>query len=110
MKVAVKRLRIHIDKNRDFAKVCWYMRLSQAYAQYRQIFVKELGVWSKLYHTNILPLLGFIIEGSYPLLVSEWMENSTASSYIAENENADIPKLVRLVNLLSWRTLKVPLN
>ncbi|KAI5122336.1 hypothetical protein M0805_002503 [Coniferiporia weirii] len=77
-KVAVKRLRIHIQGDRDFAK-----RLA-----------KELKVWSKLAHQNILPLLGFLLEGPYPSLVSEWMDNGPVSQYIRNNVDCDVLRMI----------------
>ncbi len=37
-------------------------------------------MWSELVHLNVLPLLGYMIEGSYPSLVSEWMEKGLLRS------------------------------
>ncbi|KAL5492783.1 hypothetical protein ACEPAI_4231 [Sanghuangporus weigelae] len=73
-KVAIKRLRVHIQTDRDFAKQ----------------LAKEIRVWSGLYHRNILPLLGYVIEGEYPSLISEWMENGTVSRYIQEHPKTDL--------------------
>ena len=60
----------------------------------RQLLVKEIRIWSRLAHKNILPFLGFIIEGEYPSLISEWMENGTALNYVRENPDTDILELV----------------
>ena len=51
-----------------------------------QPFVDELRLWSKLRHSNILPLIGYLLEGNYPSIVSEWMENGTARSYVINND------------------------
>ena len=61
--------------------------------------MKEIRVWSTLAHTNILPLLGFVIEGDYPSLVSEWMENGTASQYVKEYPAYDLSGLVSLISI-----------
>ena len=61
---------------------------------YFQLLVKEIRVWSTLAHPNVLPLLGFVIEGDYPSLVSEWMENGTASQYVKEYPACDLSGLV----------------
>ncbi|EJC99228.1 kinase-like protein, partial [Fomitiporia mediterranea MF3/22] len=57
-------------------------------------FVKELYVWSKLAHENILPLLGYVLEGDYPSVVSEWIENGTVTKYLKHNSSADPEKLI----------------
>ncbi|KAL5513537.1 hypothetical protein ACEPAH_3936 [Sanghuangporus vaninii] len=77
-KVAIKRLRVHIQTDRDFAKQ----------------LVKEIRVWSGLYHRNVLPLLGYVIEGEYPSLISEWMENGTVSRYMREHPKTDLLQMI----------------
>ncbi|KAL5481088.1 hypothetical protein ACEPAI_10029 [Sanghuangporus weigelae] len=76
--VAIKRLRVHIQSDKDFAK----------------LLRKELSVWSKLRHTNILPLLGFIKEGDYPSVISEWMENGTIKQYMKSKPSVDPEPLI----------------
>ena len=56
--------------------------------------MKEIRIWSRLTHKNILPFLGFILEGEYPSLISEWMDNGTASDYVREHPEDDILELV----------------
>ncbi|TDL15451.1 kinase-like protein, partial [Rickenella mellea] len=57
---------------------------------------KELKIWSKLVNPNVLPLLGFVVDGdSFPALVAEWMDNGTILNYINANMQADILYLVR---------------
>ena len=56
--------------------------------------MKEIRIWSRLAHKNILPLLGFIIEGEYPSLISEWMENGAALKYVKRNTECDVLELV----------------
>ena len=48
--------------------------------------MKELHLWSEMKHQNILPLLGYLTEGSYPSIISEWMDNGTARSYVINND------------------------
>lgn len=45
-------------------------------------------------HKNILPLEGYLMEGAYPSLISEWMENETASDYVKQHPSIDRTKLV----------------
>lgn len=56
--------------------------------------MREIRVWSKLQHPNIQPLLGFVLEGEYPSLISEWMENGTALRYVKDQPEHDILELV----------------
>ena len=67
-----------------------------------QLLEKELYVWSKLKHDNVLSLLGYCIDGDtgIPMLVSEWMENGTAWKYVESNPNADVLRLVPYYSLL----------
>ena len=47
-----------------------------------QRLAKEVRIWAKLNHLNVLPLLGFFTEGDnvMPALVSEWMEKGSLRS------------------------------
>ncbi|OCB88110.1 kinase-like protein [Sanghuangporus baumii] len=64
--VCIKRMRMHMK------------------GDIKMLFEKELYVWAKLKHKNILPLLGYAFEqkSNYPLLVSEWMENGSAWDFV----------------------------
>ncbi|KLO13875.1 kinase-like protein [Schizopora paradoxa] len=67
-KVAVKQIRTFLKKDPAFAKK----------------LAKEILIWSKLVHENILPLLGYFAEGNdvMPSLVSEWMEKGTLHDFM----------------------------
>jgi len=65
-KVAVKRLRLNILGDENIAKN----------------IAKEIRIWSDLEHPNVLPLLGYRIEGDYPSLVSSWMEKGSLREYM----------------------------
>lgn len=53
-------------------------------------------MWSRLAHPNILPLLGFVLEGNgYPSLISAWMERGTAFNYVKNNPQEDITPMVQ---------------
>jgi len=46
-------------------------------------FAREVYIWSKLKHKNVLPLVGFFLEGGeIPHFVSEWMEKGTLHDYM----------------------------
>ncbi|KAI5119139.1 hypothetical protein M0805_005218 [Coniferiporia weirii] len=78
VKVAIKRLRILLYDDRMFTK----------------LLAKEMHVWSKLDHPNVLPFIGYIIENGYPSLVSEWIENGTVTTYLKENPETDIGVII----------------
>jgi serine/threonine protein kinase len=59
-----------------------------------------MRVWAKLKHPNVLPLLGFIMSGPYPSLISEWMENGSLSTFMKMHPDADAIKMVRISLLL----------
>ena len=49
-------------------------------------------------HKNVLAFLGYALEGEdYPLLISEWMENGTAMSYVNMNPDCDVTYMVSAV-------------
>lgn len=58
--VAVKRLRIEAGRDTD-----------------KRNFARELNVWHRLSHPNVLPLLGYILEENRLSLVSAWMEKGS---------------------------------
>ncbi|OCB88527.1 kinase-like protein [Sanghuangporus baumii] len=74
VKVAIKRLR-------------FYMR-----EDILSLFEKEIYVWSKLRHKNILPLIGYAFSNGhgYPLLVSEWMDNGSAWTYVQQKPDCNL--------------------
>ncbi|KLO12884.1 kinase-like protein [Schizopora paradoxa] len=65
--VAVKRLRVFLKKEKRVVKK----------------LAREVYIWSKLKHKNVLPLLGCFLEGDeFPNLVSEWMVKGTLYDYM----------------------------
>ncbi|QRV84443.1 Serine/threonine-protein kinase [Ceratobasidium sp. AG-Ba] len=50
---------------------------------------RELYIWSKCQHPNILSLLGLIEFRAEVAMVSLWMEKGTLPVYLAQNPNAD---------------------
>ncbi|KAL5526173.1 hypothetical protein ACEPAG_7511 [Sanghuangporus baumii] len=58
VKIAIKRLRV---------------RLNDDETELIESFTREMTIWAALDHPNILPFIGYVLEGVYPSLVSEWM-------------------------------------
>lgn len=61
-----------------------------------QVLARELEIWAKLRHPNVLPLLGYIVDDDarYPALISEWMSNGTVLQYCIAHPAACIVNLV----------------
>lgn len=93
--VAVKRLRFYLKEDIDLvSSLILLYGLRPKYLA--QIFEKEIYVWSRLHHPNVLSLLGFASEepSGFPLLVSEWMTNGSSLNYVKNNNDCDLMRLV----------------
>jgi serine/threonine protein kinase len=62
---------------------------------------RELEMWKRLVHMNILPLLG-IARGFSPSIsmVSPWCENGSLAAYLQKHEGITLFDRLRLVSLL----------
>lgn len=62
---------------------------------------REVRLWSKLDHINVLPLMGYFLEGpkALPNLVSEWLENGTVIDY-TRNRPLDATELCEIVSMI----------
>ncbi len=56
---------------------------------------RELRIWSSLDHPNVLPLLGYVMYGDYPALVSRWMVNGSLRNYIEMFPDTSVIRMVR---------------
>ncbi|KAL5504703.1 hypothetical protein ACEPAH_7366 [Sanghuangporus vaninii] len=96
VKVAIKCLRFYLKddiKSESDSSLCVSPLLMDTNYQ---LFEKEVYVWSKLKQENILPLMGYAIDAmtGFPLLVSEWMENGSAWTYVNSHQDPDVLRLV----------------
>lgn len=111
--IAVKVMReIGVDTDRQrrhLAKVRLnqFCQCSRHWAKsVEQKIDREMRLWSKVDHGNILAFLGFCffpnvsyVGGSAQLsLVSPWMKNGTAVDYVRNNPEADRIAIVRLAS------------
>ncbi|KAF8748201.1 protein kinase [Rhizoctonia solani] len=55
--------------------------------------VKELMVWARLYHPNVLRLLGICVFGGEIGMVSEWMPKGNVTEFTINHPNANKLKL-----------------
>ncbi|KAB5593151.1 Tyrosine kinase family catalytic domain containing protein [Ceratobasidium theobromae] len=55
---------------------------------------KELLIWSKLQHPNVLKLLGICVISGEIGMVSEWMPNGNVTEYVFNHPEADRLKLI----------------
>lgn len=59
--------------------------------------VRELQIWSRLYHKNVLRLLGYSVDGGlyYLSLITEWMDNGTVLHHMrVQGERVDLLHMV----------------
>ncbi|KAL5522444.1 hypothetical protein ACEPAG_8460 [Sanghuangporus baumii] len=63
------------------------------------LFEKEIYVWSKLQHVNILPLMGYAFDEQtgFPTLVSQWMSVGSAWNYLKDKPDFNPTRLVRSI-------------
>lgn len=72
-----------------------------------QRVIREMRVWSKLKHSNIIPLLGlwdaFAVEASrarYPVAISPWMANGDLHEYLCDNEQVSLKDRLSMVSAI----------
>ncbi|KAI5119294.1 hypothetical protein M0805_008209 [Coniferiporia weirii] len=64
------------------------------YGSAAKVVAKEIYIWSKLKHPNVLQLLGFIIdENGLPAFVSGYMDKGTVLDYVKKHPELDVMRL-----------------
>jgi serine/threonine protein kinase len=73
-----------------------------------QAILRELFIWSRTQHENILPLIGFATPTGYkqPVLISQWMENGTVTDYMENRPVAELKDVVRISLTAEFAYLK----
>jgi serine/threonine protein kinase len=66
---------------------------------------REIYIWSRLSHDNILPILGLYIDSSkesheLPALVSPWCEKGNLTEYLRAAEQAGSPRSEPILGIL----------
>ncbi|KAF9644877.1 kinase-like protein, partial [Thelephora ganbajun] len=79
-KVCIKVLRLYAQDTSDFTKKTFY---------------REVVVWKRLQHPNIVPFLGVPAREPPPLeIICDWMENSRVTEYVRANPKVDCTNLL----------------
>ncbi|KAH7927904.1 kinase-like protein [Leucogyrophana mollusca] len=75
IRVAVKALRPQVTNEEDRRKKCKRLQ-------------RELNVWQRLEHENVLPLLGITSDfGPFTSMVCPWLDNGTLSVYLERRQH-----------------------
>ncbi|KAG8967635.1 hypothetical protein FRC03_009664, partial [Tulasnella sp. 419] len=99
--------RMKVDEDR-YEVVCIKslraVRMQSQHSEYSACMGKrmqrEMDVWRRLDHPNIVPMKGYILDSESdenPSLVSPWYSNGNMLEYLSRNPFADRKKLVRQV-------------
>lgn len=102
--IAIRRLRIILQDDPEFLKVCTLQSTYTVYVSLlllipiTQRLLRELKLWSRLDHPNVLRLLGVAMrpeDAGFPCFITLWMENGTVRSYLESHADTDTFPLVR---------------
>ena len=94
--VAVKTFRFEHKSDTGVIKVGCLLGCSKASGDgVLQNFGREVHIWSKLHHYNVLSVLGFTTKFDQTIsIVSPWMDRGNAHDYV-QNKDVDPRPLVR---------------
>ena len=110
-RVCVKVLRLYVQDTRGvIKKVCLCPGPSLATVigtPGRQAFYREVVVWRRLQHPNIVPFLGVVAKIPPFKIVCQWMENGRITEYARKCPDVDH---VDLVSGLAPITTAISLN
>ena len=104
--VAIKVIRRReSDDVRKIEKVRYFDPHLSIQPDHSQNFCREVIVWKRLSHPNILELIGVTMGDGEYTMVSPWMENGNIVEFLRENPEANPLKLVyttfRFIRLLT---------
>ncbi|KAG8714157.1 hypothetical protein FRC08_012297, partial [Ceratobasidium sp. 394] len=97
--VAVKTMRFQIASSTEGHKS---LKSSNS-LKWMQRAARELHVWSKCQHPNVLPLLGVVVFKNQIGMVSKWMERGNLRWHI--NQNPDVNRC-KLIEIAQYTDLK----
>jgi len=105
--VAVKHLKIKTRDGFDkIFKVRDRTRLATSHCRLRstQRLCREILVWKRLSHQNVLPLLGVSVSKNpqHFRIISEWMPNGSVTEYVGSNPEVNRMRLVSPAVHFPW--------
>jgi len=90
--VAIKTARGGLPGEERLIKVRSLFILYSNSLRLQQHTLKEVHLWSKLRHENVLPLIGITTEYDLTIsIVSRWMQNGNAREYVQERNRDPRP-------------------
>ena len=97
--MAIKALRVYKEEDVQKVKKVTHpgfpIPLTPVVNHRNQVFCKEVLMWRRISHPNIVPFLG-VSEAPAPLsMVSEWMPNGNVRDYVGKNPETSRLQLVR---------------
>ena len=99
-RVAIKSLRVYkgddVQKVRKVTHPAFPVPLGASVDHRRQMFCKEVVIWRRISHLNVIPFLGVSEAPALLSMVSEWMSNGNVRDYVGKN-----PEISRL-QLVCW--------
>ena len=100
-KVAVKVPRAYSARNlAKITKVGHHQKFAESAREElitAQVFCRQVILWKRLRHPNVLQLLGVTTNGGRFAMVSEWMTNGTINEYVKTHKSANRFELVGFV-------------
>lgn len=73
----------------------WFVHMIRAFDNLRQCLFREIAIWRRLPHPNVLPVLGVSPE-LFPLcIITEWMTNGNIMDFTSKHSKANRLHLVR---------------
>ena len=96
--VAIKVFRVYKDEDvqkvRKVTHPVFPISLTPVTNYRHQVFCKEVVMWKRISHPNIVPFLG-VSEALAPLsMVSEWMSNGNVRDFVGKNPDTSRLQLV----------------
>lgn len=71
-----------------------FFRIHSNVQNYFQGFTKMFSTWARFHHENVDRLIGYIIEDTYPSLVTKWHANGDVLAYLRKPPARNLSELV----------------
>lgn len=96
-KVCMKALRLYVqDAGGAMQKVCLFVHAGQLPSKHPgwQVFYREVVMWKRLQHPNIVPFLGVPTKTPPFKIICSQVENRRITEYVTKNPGVDRVNLV----------------